>query len=134
MGEKPESPSPWKPLKPGGEGANEGEVERSPPASLSRALVAPPAGRVCGIVAAQARARISPASKPAWPNSAPFPGQTAPTSGPGGYAQPTAGTARERLLETEYRECPRNASRSTEGARCCAPRDALGEGEHWLGR
>ena len=87
MGEKPESPKPGSSQVGGGRTREEGNAARS--ASLSRALVAPARGQSLRTKVAQAPARISP--QPGLAQLRSFPGQTAPTSGPGGYASAHGG-------------------------------------------
>ena len=125
MGEKPKSPNPGSSQVGGERTREEGNAARS--ASLSRALVAPACGRVCG--PRWPGRRLGFPRSLARPNSTPFLVEQRPPPAQAAMPPPAAGTASESGGSKPGGERPRNARRSTEGARCCASRDALGRGE-----
>lgn len=131
MGEKPESPKPGSSQVGGGRTREEGNAALSP-RSVAH-LLPLPAGRVCG--PRWPRRRLGFPRSLAWPNSAPFLVKQRPPPAQAAMPPPTAGTASESgCSKPGGGECPRNASRSTEGSEMLrVPGCAWERGEHWLG-
>lgn len=131
MGEKPESPKPGSSQVGGGRTREEGNAALSP--RLVAHLLPLPAGRVCG--PRWPRRRLGFPRSLAWPNSAPFLVKQRPPPAQAAMPPPTAGTASESgCSKPGGGECPRNASRSTEGSEMLrVPGCARERGEHWLG-
>lgn len=135
MGEKPESPSPRSRAQARWEGGERGRRETQPALPrLVAHLLPPPAGRVCG--PRWPRRGLGFPRSLARPNSAPFLVKQRPPPARAAMPPPTAGTASESgCSKPGGGECPRNASRSTEGSETLrAPGCARERGEHWLGR
>lgn len=123
------NPSPRTQAQARWEGSERGRRETQPALPrLVAHLLPPPAGRVCG--PRWPGRRLGFPRSLARPNSAPFLVEQRPPPAQAAMPPPAAGTASESGgSKPGGGERPRNARRSTEGARCCASRDALGRGE-----